>query len=76
MKSDAAKLELLEWLAGTNDEGIIASLMWFKKSTSAPDWADALSDDQLQQINEGLEDIKQGKLISRKKLWQKYGRKI
>lgn len=76
MKSDAIKLELLEWLAGTNDEGILASLMLLKKSTSTPDWADALSKDQLAQINEGLDDIKNGRIISRKKLWQKYGRKI
>jgi hypothetical protein len=76
MKSDAVKLELLEWLVSTKDEGVLASLMLLKKSTATPDWADNLSVDQMQQINEGLEDIKKGRVISREQLWQKYGRKI
>ena len=75
MKTDAVKLELIEWMARIEDEGVLKALVLFKKSTQESDWADDLSAEQLLKVEEGMEDIKKGRTITSKKLWQKYGRK-
>ncbi len=38
------------------------------------DWWDSLTEDQLNEINRGIKDIKLGKTVSSKTVWQKYGR--
>lgn len=75
MKSDAAKLELIEWLARLEDKGILSSLLQFKKANESLDWADDLSPIQRNLVEEGLEDIKAGRTVTRDKVWAKYGRK-
>lgn len=76
MKSDAIKLELIEWLTKMDDEGVLAAMMLFKKANQTLDWADDLTPEQTLRVEEGLQAIKKGKTISRKKVWQKYGRKV
>ncbi|HET6990367.1 MAG TPA: hypothetical protein VFJ43_03540 [Bacteroidia bacterium] len=75
MKSEATKLELIEWLAKTDDKGILSSILFLKKSAETLDWADQLTIDQKNRVEEGLEDIKAGRTITSDKVWAKYGRK-
>lgn len=76
MKTDALKLELIQWLSNIDDEGTLWSLLLLKKASQTGDWADNLTSEQRKKIEAGLEDIRKGRVISRKKLWQKYGRKV
>ena len=75
MKTDALKLELIEWLSRTSDEGLLKAIQHFKNSNAKMDWANQLTDEQRQAIQQGLDDIKNGKTVSREKVWAKYGRK-
>lgn len=76
MKTDAVKLELIEWLSGLNDKDVLASMLHFKKNVQKYDWADDLTSEQTKQIEEGLEDIRKGRTVPGKEVWKKYGRKI
>lgn len=76
MKTDAIKLELIQWLSNIDDEGTLRSILLLKKASQTGDWADDLTAEQRKKIEAGLEDIREGRVISRKKLWQKYGRKV
>ena len=75
MKTDAAKLELITWLSQLEDKGVLSSLLFLKKSSEAGDWADSLSPEQKNRVEEGLEDIKAGRTVTSEKVWAKYGRK-
>lgn len=75
MKSDAVKLELIEWLAGLEDENALKHLLRFKKSTEEQDWFDVLTPEQASRVEEGIEDYKKGRTVKSKQVWQKYGRK-
>ncbi|MBK7966125.1 MAG: hypothetical protein IPK10_13165 [Bacteroidetes bacterium] len=76
MKSEQLKLELIQWLASIEDKQILQSLFRFKNIQENTDWWDSLSDDQLKEIEKGIDDVKKGKTISSKSVWQKYGRTI
>lgn len=75
MKSEAAKLELIEWLTKINDKSLLDSLLLLKKSSESFDWADSLTENQRNLLSEGLEDIRKGRTVSNEKVWAKYGRK-
>ncbi|MBK9425507.1 MAG: hypothetical protein IPN54_15470 [Bacteroidetes bacterium] len=70
MKSEQLKLELIQWLASIEDKQILQSLFRFKNIQENTDWWDTLSDDQLKEIKKGIDDVKKGKTISSKSLWQ------
>ena len=76
MNSEQLKLELIQWLASIEDMQILQSLIRYKNIQENTDWWDTLSDDQLKEIKKGIDDVKKGKTISSKSLWQKYGRTI
>ena len=76
MKSEQIKLELIQWLASIEDKQILQSLFRFKNIQENTDWWDTLSDDQLKEIEKGIDDVKKGKTFSSKSVWQKYGRTI
>jgi hypothetical protein len=76
MKLDATKIELIEWLTKLDDKAVLSSLLFFKKSTETMDWADDLSPEQRNRVEEGLADIKAGRTVTSEKFWAKYGRKI
>ena len=76
MKSEHLKLELIQWLTSIEDKQILQSLFRFKNMQENTDWWDTLSDDQLKEIEKGIDDVKKGKTISNKSVWQKYGRTI
>lgn len=75
MKSDSIKMELIEWLNGLEDTGILTSLLQFKKSTESKDWADNLTNDQIESLQRGLSDVTNKRLISGEDLRNSYGRK-
>jgi len=74
MKADALKLELIQWLSALDDKEILQSLFFFKNIQQKTDWWDELTKEQLAEVNKGIEDIKQGRTISSKDIWKKYGR--
>ncbi len=76
MNSEQLKLELIQWLASIEDMQILQSLIRYKNIQENTDWWDTLSDDQLKEIKKGIDDVKKGKTISGKSVWQKYGRTI
>jgi phage terminase large subunit GpA-like protein len=75
MKSDAVKLELIEWLAKVDDEGLLKALMLLKKSSQEPDWFDTLTPEQALRVEQGIEDYKKGRTVKSKKVWEKYEKK-
>ncbi len=75
MKTDAMKLELFEWLAKTKDEGVLAAMLFLKKSSELPDWFDGLTPEQKSRVEQGIEDYKKGRTVKSKDVWKKYGRK-
>ena len=75
MKSESAKLELIEWLTRIEDKNLLNSLLLFKKSNETLDWDDTLSAENRNLLNEGLTDIRKGRTVSSEKVWSKYGRK-
>ena len=74
MKTDSIKLELIQWLSSINDKEVLQSLFFYKKIQQKTDWWDELTEEQLEEINKGIADIKQGRTISSKEIWKKYGR--
>ncbi|HTF05790.1 MAG TPA: hypothetical protein VK826_17300 [Bacteroidia bacterium] len=75
MKSDAIKLELIEWITQVEDEATLKALMLFKKSTEGEDWFDTLTPEQALRVEQGIEACKKGRTIKSKKVWEKYGMK-
>ncbi len=63
------KLELIAWINRLNDENIIEFLDAFKGSKANEDWWDELSEGQKKMIQKGLDDAKEGKLVSSKEFW-------
>lgn len=59
-----------------NIESLPPSLSQVKNDNENCDFADTLTSEQIKEIEEGLKDIKQGKVISGEKLWASYGRKV
>ncbi len=75
MKTDAIKLELIEWLTGLDNEGLLKSLLQYKQTTQEKDWFDTLTPEQLSRVEQGIEDYKKGRTVKSKDVWKKYGRK-
>jgi len=74
MKTDIQhkKIEIIQWLAGLNDAGIVSKLLQIKEhfTNNIP-----LSDDEMQSLLKGIDDADNGKLISHKqakKIYEKW----
>jgi RNA polymerase-binding transcription factor DksA len=74
MKSESLKIELIEWLTRLEDKSLLTSILQLKKSSEAGDWSDNLTDEQIQSLQRGLSDMRNGKVISSKSFWKTYGR--
>jgi len=57
MKAQSLKVELLEWLNSIEDMRILSTLMQFKKATIVEDWAEKLTDDQLESLKRGISEM-------------------
>jgi hypothetical protein len=75
MKTEAVKLELIQWLASLEDKQILQSLFFYKKINKDTDWWDNLTEEQMASIKKGMEDVKQGRTKRSAEVWKKYGRK-
>ena len=73
MKAQSLKIELLEWLNSIEDMRILSTLMQFKKATIVEDWAEKLTDDQLESLKRGISEMNNEKVISSKDFWKTYG---
>jgi predicted transcriptional regulator len=68
------KLELIQWVAGIQDESLIDELQKFMQGENR-DWWDDLSDDQKASIEAGQEDIEAGRVMPHeevKKVYEKW----
>ena len=68
------KRELMDWLAGLNDPGLLSTLYNLKKSETSSDWYDQLGPEQRASIERGLEDSKADRVVGSEEVWKKYGR--
>ncbi len=74
MKSDAIKLELIEWLAKLDDVETINYLKVVKDSVfNENDWWSDLSSFEKEGIERGLNDIKNKRTVSHEEVKVKYG---
>lgn len=74
MSTDTMRLELIQWLTGLEDKGLLASLLRFKQANEATDWYDELSAEQKAAIAEGEADAKAGRVKASSDIWAKHGR--
>ena len=61
MKTEHFKLELIQWLASLEDKQVLQTLFRFKNIQEKTDWWDTLTEEQLDEIKKGIDDIKRGK---------------
>jgi len=73
MKAQSLKIELLEWLNSIEDIRVLSTLMQFKKAATVEDWAEKLTDDQLESLKRGISELNNNKVISSKDFWKAYG---
>ncbi len=73
MDIKAEKLELIQWLAGVRDTGIIKEFVDLKKSKQV-DWWDAISADERAEISEGIAQADRGEVIPHEEVLKKYGK--
>jgi len=76
MNIQREKLGLIEWIAKINNVSIIKKLIGIKEENlKSRAWSDKLSEDEIDSINRGLKDIKEGNLHSHesvKKIYEEY----
>jgi len=73
MKAQSLKIELMEWLNSIEDIRVLSTLMQFKKAATVEDWAEKLTDDQLESLKRGISELNNNKVISSKDFWKAYG---
>jgi len=64
------KLDLIAWINRLSDENVIAFLDGLKNSKSKEDWWDELSENQQKMLQNGIDDIETGNVISSIKFWK------
>lgn len=64
------KLDLIAWINKLSDENLIEFLDGLKRSKSNSDWWDSLSESQKKMVQDGLDDIEKGDIISSDQFWK------
>lgn len=64
------KLDLIAWINRLSDENIIEFLEGLKRSKSKDDWWDGLSENQQKMLQNGIDDIENGNVISSNQFWE------
>jgi hypothetical protein len=62
------KASLIEWINQLTDYDMLFALETLRNKSNN-DWWNELSDTQKAHINEGLEDIKAGRVMTSKEMW-------
>jgi hypothetical protein len=65
------KSDLIAWIEALSDVNLLTVLNGLKDSQSEKDWWDDLSENQKRRINEGLEDARNGRVMSSEIFWKK-----
>ena len=64
------KLDLIAWINKLSDENMIEFLDGLKRSKSKSDWWDGLSESQKKMLQNGLDDVENGNVISSDQFWK------
>ena len=64
------KLDLIAWINRLSDENIIEFLDGLKRSKSKDDWWDGLSENRQKMLQNGIDDIEKGNVISSNQFWE------
>jgi hypothetical protein len=63
------KLNLISWIEQLSDANMLVFLDGLRNTKSDEDWWQELSVSQKQHINEGIEDIENGRVVSSAEFW-------
>jgi len=73
MNTYAEKVDIIQWVAGLNDQSILEQLKIMKdQSTKNADWWDTISTEERQSIERGLEDSKNGRVTPHSEVRKRY----
>jgi len=64
------KLDLIAWINKLSDENMIEFLDGLKRSKSKSDWWDGLSESQKKMLQNGLDEVENGNVISSDQFWK------
>jgi hypothetical protein len=64
--------ELVEWIYKPENEDLLDTLRLMKDAEESGDWLDKLSKEEIQSIENGLRDHKQGNTLSSKEFWKRH----
>jgi hypothetical protein len=64
------KLDLIAWINQLSDKNTIEFLDNLKRATSKDDWWNELSDNEQIKLQNGMNDIKKGNVISSAQFWK------
>jgi hypothetical protein len=64
------KLDLIAWINQLSDKNTIEFLDNLVRATSKDDWWDELSDNEQIKLQNGMNDIKKGNVISSAQFWK------
>ena len=74
MELEAIKLELISWLSKLEDQETLEYLKVVKETQEAGnDWWEELTEEQKRGIESGLNDVKEGRVITHEEVRKKYG---
>ena len=69
-KLNKKKLDLIDWINQLSDKNTIELLDNLKSASSKDDWWDELSDNEQKKLQNGMNDIKKGNVISSAQFWK------
>lgn len=75
MSIQADKYQLIEWITSLNDLAIINRLKSIQQESS-PDWWDDLSKVEKENIEKGLDDIKEGRVHSHENVMNELKKRV
>jgi hypothetical protein len=58
------KLDLINWIQGLKEPGLLQALHNLKSGRSQPDWWDELTEHDKKEILLGLDDLKEGRVMT------------
>ena len=64
------KLDLIDWINQLSDKNTSELLDNLKSASSKDDWWDELSDNEQKKLQNGMNDIKKGNVISSAQFWK------
>ena len=73
MEFNLLRKELAQWVSSLNDSSLLNLLNSIKLSRSKMDidWWDELTDDQKKNIELGLKDLEEGRIMSSQAFWKR-----